>query len=317
MYTNTVLVIYDSLINSKIDRENFYMTVCRVNDTFTDKYAVHIELLIPEDILSTISEEYGELSADTISSFKKDTEIQSFLQYASDITSYCIKTKPQFVFFPSSILGRNFSAWLGAKLKVGVVADVVDLAYLKDYQSCKYIRATAESGLLASIKCLKKPEIATVRGKKTQESVKRKPIIRNICFKRSYIPPKLEMLKRYSYDTPPTFGNNIVIGIGRGVKSAEIDLIRNFADTNNILLMGSKPMIESKILNKDKQIGQSGNFIHADVYIAVGISGAPQHVVGILDCKKIIAINPDRNAPIHNYSDVTFLMSAYEVFSSL
>jgi len=316
MQTSTVLIVYDALINSKIDRENFYMTICRVNDAITNEYSVDIELLIPERVLLIMVEEYGELSADIISSFKEETGNQTFLQYASDITSYCVRTKPQFIFFPSSILGRGLSAWLGAKLKAGVVADVVDLEYLNDCQSFKYVRATAESELLASIKCIKKPEIASVRGKKSQESLMRKPVFKNVCFDRSGIEPKIEVMKRHLYDAPGG-SNNVVIGIGRGVTSTDMHLIRNFADEHNIPVMGSKPMVESKFLDKDKQIGQSGNFIHADIYIAVGISGAPQHIVGILDCKKIIAINPDRNAPIHNYSDVTLLMSAHEVFSSL
>jgi len=314
---NTVLVIYDALINSKIDRENFFMTLCRINDACSKTYcSVNIELLVPESVIGALTEEYGELSADTICLFRTKLENQTLLDYGANIFSYCLENRPQYVFFPSSIIGRNLSAWLGAKMEAGVVADVIDLEYLNEDESFKYIRATAESELLARIKCNKKPEIVSIRGKRNQESNKRKPVFKNIDFGTNESGDKIQIMERRAYSIQ-NFSDNIVIGVGRGVSAFDFEIIKTFADMNKIPIMGSKPAIESKLLGRDKQIGQSGNFIHTDIYIAIGISGAPQHVVGILDCKKIIAINTDRNAPIHNYSDISILLSAHDVFSSL
>ena len=97
----------------------------------------------------------------------------------------------------------------------------------------------------------------------------------------------------------------------------ELELIKEFANIHNIHLMGSRPVVENNILNRENQIGQSGRSISAKLYVAIGISGAPQHLVGIRNCKKIIAINIDKNALIHEYANYSFVCSAKYFFERI
>ncbi|MBC8386133.1 MAG: electron transfer flavoprotein subunit alpha/FixB family protein [Candidatus Cloacimonetes bacterium] len=97
---------------------------------------------------------------------------------------------------------------------------------------------------------------------------------------------------------------DIVIGVGRGIREKDnLAVIEDFADTIGGVLACSRPIVDSDWLPKDRQVGSSGKVIKPKLYIALGISGAFQHVMGIKSSDTIIAVNKDANAPIFNDAD--------------
>ena len=91
----------------------------------------------------------------------------------------------------------------------------------------------------------------------------------------------------------------VVVGIGRGIKDeANLEMIRDFAESIGGVLAGSRPVIDAGWLEKERQVGSSGKTVKPKVYIALGISGSFQHVAGMKAAETIIAVNKDPHAPI-------------------
>ena len=92
---------------------------------------------------------------------------------------------------------------------------------------------------------------------------------------------------------------NVLVSVGRGIKEAEnIPLVKELADMLGGALSCSRPVVDKKWLPKDRQVGTSGKTVKPKVYIAIGISGAFQHVAGMKGAGTVIAINKDPKAPI-------------------
>ena len=98
--------------------------------------------------------------------------------------------------------------------------------------------------------------------------------------------------------------SNIIVAIGRGIKSQEnIEKAQELADILGADLAASRPICDAEWLPIDRQIGSSGQTVAPKVYIALGISGAIQHIVGMKNAGTIIAINKDKEAPIFDIAD--------------
>ncbi|MDD5529313.1 MAG: electron transfer flavoprotein subunit alpha/FixB family protein [bacterium] len=111
---------------------------------------------------------------------------------------------------------------------------------------------------------------------------------------------------------------NIVIGIGRGVKEQEnLKIIEDFAQAIGGVVGCSRPVADSGWLPKDRQVGSSGKTIKPKLYIAMGISGASQHISGMKGSETIIAINKDPNAPIFNEANYGIVDDLFKVIPAL
>ncbi len=110
----------------------------------------------------------------------------------------------------------------------------------------------------------------------------------------------------------------IVVGVGRGIKKAEnLKLIEDLADALGAEIGASRPVVDNEWLERERQIGSSGQNIAPRLYIACGISGAIQHVVGMKNSSCIVAINSDPNAPIFNLSHYGVVGDLFEVVPQL
>ena len=95
----------------------------------------------------------------------------------------------------------------------------------------------------------------------------------------------------------------ILVSVGRGIQSADnIPLVQELADAMGGVLAASRPIVDSKWLPKARQVGKSGVTVKPRFYLALGISGAPEHIEGMKDADLIVAINSDPNAPIFDYA---------------
>ena len=94
-------------------------------------------------------------------------------------------------------------------------------------------------------------------------------------------------------------GEEILVSVGRGIGGEEnIELAQELADALGGVVSASRPVTDGGWLPKTRQVGKSGRKVKPKLYIAVGISGAPEHLEGMSDAELIIAINTDENAPI-------------------
>ena len=110
----------------------------------------------------------------------------------------------------------------------------------------------------------------------------------------------------------------IIVSVGRGIKEQKnIDLARQLADALGGEIAASRPICDSGWLPMDRQIGSSGQTVAPKVYVALGISGAIQHIVGMKGARSVIAINKDREAPIFEIADVAVVGDLFEVVPPL
>ena len=123
---------------------------------------------------------------------------------------------------------------------------------------------------------------------------------------------------RESAQTVDLSAASLIVSVGRGIKEqGNIPLVEDLAMSLGAELAASRPICDSGWLPMERQVGSSGQTVSPKVYIAVGISGAIQHLVGMKSSKAIIAINKDENAPIFEVADYGIVGDLFEVVPAL
>lgn len=308
-----ILIIYNSVIHSKRTDSQISIILGKTEQLFWGR-DYGIDMVLPSIFFDKIvgAGVYTERVENIYTIEFRDADSVDYRTYAEAICQFVKKNRYAYIFIPSGLCSKPISASLSACLEAGVTVDVLDM-YLEDNR-LTYIRTTAARETLAYIQCYSKIQIATLKLSKGNVSLKlggeKKFAIHRLW---GYKTRCLYTKCRYNQIIRDEC-NDIVIGVGKGVSLEVLERIKRFAQKHNLKIMASKPCIEAGMFEVDRQIGQSGCEIKAKLYIAVGISGAMQHMVGVLDCKNIISINPDQQALINDYANVSVLLNAEEVF---
>jgi electron transfer flavoprotein alpha subunit len=111
---------------------------------------------------------------------------------------------------------------------------------------------------------------------------------------------------------------DVLVSVGRGIEEEDnLDIIFDLADALDATVSSSRPIVDNGWLPQDRQVGQSGKKVTPDIYIAIGISGAVQHVAGMKGADTIIAINNDPSAPIYDIADYGIVDDLFDVVPAL
>jgi electron transfer flavoprotein alpha subunit len=111
---------------------------------------------------------------------------------------------------------------------------------------------------------------------------------------------------------------DIIVSVGRGIKEKEnIPIVEALAHALGAELAASRPICDAGWLPMDRQVGSSGQTVSPKVYVAVGISGAIQHLVGMKESKRIIAINKDAEAPIFQIADYGLVADLFKAIPEM
>lgn len=218
-----------------------------------------------------------------------------------------LKEKENYLF----ILGQTSNAYelapsLAVELSIPVLTDINGIEKVdNEINFIRYFYGGKVCGKINIKELDKKPLILTIQAgsfKFEKREIKSELIEKEISLD---IEKNLEILeyKKEEIGEVDITKADIVIGIGRGLRDKKnLPMVEELANKLKGVLAGSRPAIDAGWLSKDRQIGSSGKTVKPKLYIALGISGAFQHIVGMKNSDLIIAINKDPNAPIFSVS---------------
>jgi electron transfer flavoprotein alpha subunit len=230
------------------------------------------------------------------------------------------KHKPAVLLFASSYTGRDLVSNLSARLDCGAITDVGDFQ-LKDGSVEATIPALGAS--YQNISTLVRPgtKLLVVRPKSFEPKLNEQPVnVEEVAAASAEELRKVQMKDRVvvKREGPSLEGAKIVISGGRGLKGEEqFAILKELADVLGGAVGASRAAVDAGWVPYAMQIGQTGKTVKPDVYFAIGISGAVQHLSGMKTSKYIVTINKDPEAPIFQYSDFGIVGDLFKVVPQL
>lgn len=240
--------------------------------------------------------------------------------YTNVVVEVVKKYKPEIFLSGSTNLGRSLFPRVSAKLETGLTADCTELDIDPEDGKLLQTRPAAGGSIMATIVTPnKRPQMATVRHKVFKEAPvdeSRKGIVEDFEFTDEIVDERVEYIS-FTKDETQTVNlsdADIIVSGGRGLKSKEnFKLVFELAESSNGAVGTSRPCIDDGWLPFSHQVGQTGKTVSPKLYIALGISGAIQHLAGMKSSEVIIAINKDPNAPIFQIADYGIVGDLFEV----
>ena len=242
------------------------------------------------------------------------------LPAAETVAGLIQKHHPAVLLFASSYNGRDIVANLSARLDCGAITDVGDFQ-LKDGSVEATIPALGASYQNTSTLVSQGTKLLVVRPKSFEPKVNEQPMsVEEISAASAEELRKVHMKERVivKREGPSLEGAKIVISGGRGLKGEEqFAILKDLADVLGGAVGASRAAVDAGWVPYAMQIGQTGKTVKPDVYFAIGISGAVQHLSGMKTSKYIVSINKDPEAPIFQYSDFGIVGDLFKVVPQL
>jgi electron transfer flavoprotein alpha subunit len=245
--------------------------------------------------------------------------------YRHGTVSLVNKYKPEIVLMGATGLGRDLAGAVATDLKTGLTADCTGLTIDKERRLLEQTRPAFGGNIMATIFTeTRRPQMASVRPHvmpkpKYQEGRKGELIEEPFTLSEDDIPTKvLDVISTASESSVNIAGAKILISGGRGMLSQEnFKMLEELAELIGGVVSGSRCAIDEGWIPHERQVGQTGKTVHPKLYIACGISGAIQHLVGMQDSDYIIAVNKDKTAPIFEVAHLGIVGDVFEIIPSL
>jgi electron transfer flavoprotein alpha subunit len=232
-----------------------------------------------------------------------------------------IKSKqPKVVVFPHTYQVRDYAPKLATRLGKELVSDVVDIK--TEDGRILFVRQLFQGKLNANVRASSEPEFLSIQAGafRGAEPGKDKAAIESFAvqLEPSQIQSKPEKPFREAQRSVDLGTAEIIVSVGRGIKEKEnMPLVQDLAQALGAELAASRPICDNGWLPMERQVGSSGQTVSPKVYLAVGISGAIQHLVGMKGSHTVIAINKDENAPIFETADYAVVGDLFEIVPAL
>ncbi|MGN0985134.1 MAG: acryloyl-CoA reductase electron transfer subunit beta [Candidatus Enterenecus sp.] len=257
----------------------------------------------------------------------KDYTTDAYTKVLCDLVE---EKKPEILLIGATNIGRDLGPRCAARLHTGLTADCTHLdvdvekykAFLKttstidvdnttfeDNKNLKMTRPAFGGHLMATIICPRfRPQMSTVRPGVMQtapynEETAEKTIVEHIDVQLSESDITVDILeiKKSAKKLVDLIGADVVVSVGRGISSDPrrgLEIAEELANVLGGVVGASRAVVDAGLISSDHQVGQTGKTVHPKIYVALGISGAIQHLAGMQDSQCIIAVNKNGSAPI-------------------
>jgi electron transfer flavoprotein alpha subunit len=288
------------------------------------KLAAAQSLSITAAILGANTESLAaEIAAKGIATIRVDHPLLA--QYTPDGFTLALQQliqseSPTQVVFPHTYQVRDYAPALAARLNQVLISDVVDIA-----PGPVFTRQLMQGRLNGNYRstgtgpCLISVQAGAFRAESTESATTPAEI--------KTFTPTIEAAQIRTIPGEPFRGSSqsvdlgsaqLIVSVGRGIKEAEnIPIVQELANALGAELAASRPICDNGWLSMDHQVGSSGQTVSPKLYLAVGISGAIQHLVGMKGSQCIVAINKDPDAPIFEIADYGIVGDLFEVVPAL
>jgi electron transfer flavoprotein alpha subunit len=254
----------------------------------------------------------------------QDPKLENFNSeaYRKVLTAIITQHKPKLVMMGHTSQGIDLAPRLAVALNLPLATDLIDLAL--EGESFTVTRQVYGGKVNAKATARKaETYIATIRQATFQPKKPDPPANGQITETPSPLTEDIAEKRFLQYVLPPPGGVDItaaekLVGIGRGIKDvANIPQVEELAKSIGAVLSCSRPIVDKGWLPTDRQVGTSGKTVKPKLYLALGISGAFQHILGMKSSDLIIAVNKDPKAPIFNFANYAVVEDLFKIVPPL
>jgi electron transfer flavoprotein alpha subunit len=238
-------------------------------------------------------------------------------QLAENLAALVVELAKRYshVFAPSTTFGKNFMPRVAAALDVAQVSDIVAVN-----GPDTFVRPIYAGNALATVQSKDPIKVVTVRstGFDAMPASGGSAPIEGIPATADLGLAQLEGRELTKSERPELTAARVIVSGGRGMGSGEnFKVLEPLADKLNAAMGASRAAVDAGFVPNDWQVGQTGKIVAPDLYIAVGISGAIQHLAGMKDSRVIVAINKDEEAPIFQVADYGIVGDLFKIVPQL
>jgi electron transfer flavoprotein alpha subunit len=227
------------------------------------------------------------------------------LVLAGELEALVRKYRPAVLLLGATAFGRSLAPRLAARLNTGLTADCTALSVDLETKMLLQTRPAFGGHLMATIICPDaRPQMATVRPRVFAKPRRDEKRLCRVAFEKACgASSPVTLIERIAREQGTDIGAaDILVSVGQGIGNAEnIALAEQLAHRLGGALSSSRPLVDAGVMPYARQVGQTGKTVSPKIYLALGISGAMQHMAGVA-AKEIIAVNTDPEAPIFDYA---------------
>ena len=243
--------------------------------------------------------------------------------FAAALRQLVVQVQPKLILMPHTYQVRDFAPKLATALDRSLISDATGYKY--EGGKLLFTRQMFQGKFAADVSFAGDPpyfatfQNGAFRGDKVETGASAAPVETiNIDVDAAVVRNKPEAPFKEAKQAVDLTQADIIVAVGRGIKEQKnIEMAKQLADAMGGEIAASRPICDSGWLPMDRQVGSSGQTVAPKLYLALGISGAIQHVVGMKGSHTIIAINKDSEAPIFEIADVAVVGNLFEIVPPL